>query len=652
MKEYFKKAHLPANYSPLTPFVEPVTTATHKKRTYTLMGTSTKTYGAGGRLGLTLLTLVKSIFFMFFLGTLKEEWSCVKSGKRQIEVYVIQPKTSQPKPDAPQKDPVNADSSPTLTLNPETPQTGKGKEDSPAKPIATPPQATADKVHTKVTTPNVAGTPFMNAKVVVPDKDCDAFEAGRRNAAVGNVQAQFDVGVMYLKGIGTKKNFEKAYEFFSKAEQSNHSGAKEQAAEAAYQAGVEASAGFNQKNHLKWFKQAADNGHTQAAYQLAGIFQQNKDDNNSIKYLRMAADQGHPDAVYFFGKKCQTIGNVRGAFTYYQLAAEKNHPEAAYELGEMYLNGNGVSSNIEEAKKYFRVAADKNCNAAYQLALLYWENGNGNEKAMKEAFEYFNKAAKSTSEVVYGPANYMIGFMYYEGKGIAKDVLQAFVNWDIAARKGHSEAKKNVNNEYQLKLRAANVDAHVAYQVGLNYVNKDEKKAMEFYNIASKKGNIEATYNLGIMHSCRAEDLEAFSLFTNAAEKGYLPAMVKLAECYRTGQGIKHNVNEAVKWLEKAANLGSFPAGNELGKMYLSGTGVTVSCQKAIEILTMCEDKNPMLGATAYQIGTIYDGGGSAYNDPGFQKNESKAIKWFKKAAIVGNKAAQILLTKRKIPWK
>ena len=45
------------------------------------------------------------------------------------------------------------------------------------------------------------------------------------------------------------------------------------------------------------------------------------------------------------------------ALKWYRLAAEQGHAKAQYNLGWMYFNGNGVPEDDKEAVKWYRLAA-------------------------------------------------------------------------------------------------------------------------------------------------------------------------------------------------------------------------------------------------------------------------------------------------------
>jgi TPR repeat protein len=65
------------------------------------------------------------------------------------------------------------------------------------------------------------------------------------------------------------------------------------------------------------------------------------------------------------------------------------------------------------------------------------------------------------------------------------------------------------------------------------------------------------------------------------AEKGDPAAQNSLGLRYATGDSVKLNEIEAVRWFTKAAELGNVPAQSKLGSIYFSGRGVPQDSNRA-----------------------------------------------------------------------
>lgn len=68
----------------------------------------------------------------------------------------------------------------------------------------------------------------------------------------------------------------------------------------------------------------------------------------------------------------------------------------------------------------------------------------------------------------------------------------------------------------------------------------------------------------------------------NKAEQGNAEAQYSLGVCYRCGDGVEKNVEEAVKWYRKSAEQGYARAQHNLGICYYNADGVIQNNVKAL----------------------------------------------------------------------
>ncbi|HEV2470730.1 MAG TPA: GAF domain-containing protein [Candidatus Sulfotelmatobacter sp.] len=78
-----------------------------------------------------------------------------------------------------------------------------------------------------------------------------------------------------------------------------------------------------------------------------------------------------------------------------------------------------------------------------------------------------------------------------------------------------------------------------------------------------------------------AIDSASFDQLTQMAHKGDPAAQNALGLRYATGDGVKLNELEAVRWFTKAAEQGNVPAQSKLGSIYFSGRGVPADPNRA-----------------------------------------------------------------------
>jgi TPR repeat protein len=177
-------------------------------------------------------------------------------------------------------------------------------------------------------------------------------------------------------------------------------------------------------------------------------------------------------------------------------------------------------------------------------------------------------------------AQYDIGAMYQNGRGVAADRDKAIEWYRKAAAQNNQNAVSRLNliqsNEERFNktlARAEKGEVESQYDLGNMYTegigtDADTSKARAWYEKAASQEFEKAQYKLGLIYyeeSSASKDLPlAFKLFRKAAEKGYPPAQFYLGKMYASGQGVKRNYGAALEWLSKAADGGFNEARREM----------------------------------------------------------------------------------------
>lgn len=105
-----------------------------------------------------------------------------------------------------------------------------------------------------------------------------------------------------------------------------------------------------------------------------------------------------------------------------------------YEQGEKYY----ADKNYNDALYYYRRAAELgHAPAQYSLGYMY-ENGKGVEYDYEEAVKWYRK----TAEQEYAPAQYNLGVMYSCGMGVEEDNAEAVKWYRKAAQQGYTDAQE------------------------------------------------------------------------------------------------------------------------------------------------------------------------------------------------------------------
>ncbi len=102
-------------------------------------------------------------------------------------------------------------------------------------------------------------------------------------------------------------------------------------------------------------------------------------------------------------------------------------------------------------------------------------------------------------------------------------------------------------------------------------------------------------------------------------------AQLCVGTMYYKGLGVRRDVSEAVKWIEKSAIQGNALAQTRLGVLFLEGEGVNRDDRKAYEWFLKASQQE--YARAQYYLGGLY------YEGNGVDRNIIEAIKWFKKAS-------------------
>jgi TPR repeat protein len=200
----------------------------------------------------------------------------------------------------------------------------------------------------------------------------DAYQRGDYTAALkewqpiadgGDPHAQYNLGLLYARGLGVPQDYERAIAWYRLA-------ASQGVAAAQYNLGVMYANGqgvpVNRQEAAKWFLEAAQQGIAQAAIGLGRMY-----------------DEGEG-----------AFHNPAEAVKWYRKAAEQGIVSAAFNLGVMYDLGQGVPKDYAEAIRWYRKAADAGyAPAMANLGILYY-NAQGVKRDLVQSYAWFARAEK------------------------------------------------------------------------------------------------------------------------------------------------------------------------------------------------------------------------------------------------------------------
>ena len=256
-------------------------------------------------------------------------------------------------------------------------------------------------------------------------------------------------------------------------------------------------------------------------------------------------------------------------------------------------------------------------------------------------------------------AQYDLGRMYEEGRGVKQDSAKAMQCYLKAAERGYPKA------QYELGLMYS--------RLPVNKKNEEEaikwiQLAMQGFHQAAENGDAEAQCRLGEIYDmaksesqnkriktvaaalalfCGEKDVQwyekesarwfqmATDVFRQAAEQGDAKAQFELAGIYCWFMGGRENEEKGVQWFQKAAEQGLVDAQHELGYMYSTGWCVAdQDIEEALKWYTRAAEQGHLLAQTF--LAKTYAG-----CDELIEPHYTEAMKWYLKIAERGDSTAQ-----------
>ena len=462
-----------------------------------------------------------------------------------------------------------------------------------------------------------------------------ALEWFQRSADSGNVNAMYQISIMYRDGNGPKKDISKHLEWLVKAAENGHVPSQLTLGNM-YRDGIRVES--DESEAFRWYEMAAKNGNPDAIYQVATMYRDGKgvDQNReeSDRWLRLYFEHDLLRQINILADSfshCKNgVYDPEIGMKWYSVGAEHNNADSKYQMGTMV-------SESEEAESLFGSAAENgHLNAAVRLSSLYrlglsekpamekavntmdklaksgkawaaitignmYANGNAAEADGSKAVEYLKIAASSSLP----GAMQKLGEMYRDGTLVEQDFKEA-VRWFeegvIAGNAGSAVSLINMycagtagKETFERALKgledmcaAGNVFAMRtlgSYYLKGRAVEADVGKAFYWYSMASKFGDSASTHTVGEMYrDGRGTDknaVEALKWFTSAAKQGNVNSMLSMIRMHDSGHADRDAFEYALKRLEQVAEGGNVIAIHSLGNMHLEGKSVPKNNEEA-----------------------------------------------------------------------
>jgi hypothetical protein len=256
-----------------------------------------------------------------------------------------------------------------------------------------------------------------------------------------------------------------------------------------------------------------------------------------------------------------------------------------------------------------------------------WRHGSGEEDENTNVLALFASCLLLSANVT---ADFDRGLAAYN----AGDVATALSEWKSSAEEGDADAQFGLG---------------VLYEEGKG-VQLDDREAAKWHSLAAQQGHIGAQYNLGVMYAngrgVPKDDSEAFKWLVKSADQGDAATEFAVAVMYHNAQGITQSNMEAVRWYTKAANQGHAEAQYNLGQLNRKGGGGIVRNDKeAVRWYAKAAEQS--LAKAQYNLGYMYSVG------KGTPQDDVYAHMWFNIASSNGSENARAnrdIVAKRMTP--
>ena len=473
-------------------------------------------------------------------------------------------------------------------------------------------------------------------------------------AAHGNSMAKYELGKMYLYGIGIDKNEALGKEYCCDAYWSFRSSITDTLG---FDIGADVDRGFvdakyspdknaayhlyllgrmeyaaegverNYEKALQWYKLAAAGKHVHSNYCIAKMYYAGEgvaQDYREAKSRYAKAAAGMDKYAYYALGKMYDTGtgteqNYEKAAGWYLRACQENVPYAQYRLAQLCEDGKGVEQDEEGAKLLYAEALEgfleqekqqPDASTELRIAQMYLY-GTGVEPNAQKAMEWFRKSAENSEP----RALYQMALFYRDGIGIEADAAHA--------QELFSKALAGF-----LRLEGKTPSAQIKYKIAGLYARgdgtvQDSEQAFRWYLAAAENGHPHAAYCAAKAYESGngtvQDEQSAVKWYQAAADGKDSYAMYALGKIYRDGLGVEQDLETSFRYFYSAAELGHEYAQYACANAFLKGIGVKKDVAQAIRFYTASAEKGNHYAE--YQLGELYSCGSETSNDKQLAQN-------------------------------
>lgn len=483
----------------------------------------------------------------------------------------------------------------------------------------------------------------------------DRMEALRwyeKSAEHGNMDAMYQISLMYRDGRGPARDSDKHVEWMIKAAENGNTSAQLFLGNM-YRDGIMIE--NNESEAFCWYKMAAENNNLDAIYQVSTMYREGigveENREESDRWLRIYARHNlsrQIDRLADSYSHCKNdVYNPEKGLKWYSMNAESGNADAKYRKSMMLTDGGELEKNASEIASLLLSAAEKgHLPSARSLAWMH---------TLGVADKDVRDNAISTLEDLADTGNMWaantLGEIYAEGKSVEPDGEKAVKYFKMAAKAGIVPSIRKLGRMYSEGTMVEQDVTEAAKWFREGVIAKDTRSAIDLLNLYCAEpldtispnriiGNIEDLCISGDTFAIRTlagyyfngiiteqDTAKGINLYKTAANLGDTHSMNRLGEIYRDGINVEKDAEEAIKWFKTGTDRGHLHSIRAIIEMY----DVTNKDDFDYAFKRL---KQIAIGGNVWamrDIATIYLEGKLV------PKDNELAKMWFERAACLGN---------------
>lgn len=458
--------------------------------------------------------------------------------------------------------------------------------------------------------------------------------------------AQTIVGKVYYRGKLNERNYEKAFDWFSKAAESGNSYAQYLLGNM-YENGT-----FVEQNYdtaLSYYKNSAAQNNIMAIGEMAFMkdngygMPMNKEEAEKI-YLQLAEERDDEWSMIKLSYIEMDRGNSEERLKWIQKALEKEYIDAYVDLGIFYQSDEKYKDLEKAQQSYYQAAQLGNPEGMNGLAMIYYDMPDN--KGDEQAFRWFSKSADLGDSL----GLYYLAVMYENGFGTNVDKQKAWDLYLASSDQKFSPAYRKIaqlieegeapasftGRELEYYIKAAERNDIDAIHDVIRFLENDPDRQKELFSWCQRGAQLndgKCICKLGKLYfygiGAEMDEFKAMNCFRKAETMEIPEAYYFLGLAYYEAKGVvSPNIQKAEEYFRKAAETGYSDAIKAIAELYMQ-SGQENGYEKAIEYLkTIAEGEHADIAYEGLMRIAVEQMNAQDYDDPQNSELYQKALRF------------------------